>query len=212
MKLEEGVTWFFGAVGLFIAGLVWRPAFGDQGAIKGALECSSFIATCLASLVAIQALTAWKKQFQHTERFNSLKVLKDAATDLRDFRAYLLAVERRCIHLLASGGEPNVALETAEEEARRNWVKSVQAYNRAWTTAVVFLSPDEERNFQGKGQVFTDRAMQDPLRIIVLYANAPSAENISTFSASARVITDSARKLCADTLSEVEALLRKSFA
>lgn len=199
------------AGGFFIAGAVWRPAFGDSANLKVALECSSYLATTVAAIVAIYALNAWKSQFRHSERFKSLKDLKDAATDLTVFRGYLLAVERRCVHLMTNGGLPCGALEEAENEAREKLMTSIAAYNRAWGTAVVFFSPDEERKFSGPAPLFVSRALHDPLRIINMYASAPGRENLVSFLSSVREITESARDLYSKTVSELEWMLRQKY-
>lgn len=68
-----------------MAGVVWRPVFGDYAKLKDALECVSYLATAVAAIVAIYTLNAWKDQFRHAERFKSLKDLKDAATNLHTF-------------------------------------------------------------------------------------------------------------------------------
>lgn len=198
-------------IGFFVAGAVWRPAFGDSAHLKVALECTSYLATTLAALVAIYALSAWKSQFRHAERFKSLRDLKDTATDLTAFRGYLLAVKRRCVHLMATGGVPSEELENAEYAAREKLTSALGAYNRAWSTAVVFFSEEEERRFSGPAPVFVSRAINDPLRIITLYANAPSHENSLGFAVAAREITDSAGDLYAKTVSELEWMLRQKF-
>lgn len=197
--------------GLFMAGVVWRPVFGDYAKLKDALECTSFIATALAAAVAIYTLNVWKAQFRHAESFKALKELKDAATSLHAFRAYLLAVQTRCMFLMQYGRVESEAIHEDEEAARQKWLIALEAYNRAWSTAVVFLTPEEEMAFRGPAKVFTRRSIDDPLKIVMAYANAPGIENIHQFAATARVVTDEARHLYADTVSQLEWMLRKKY-
>jgi hypothetical protein len=211
MKLNDVVTLAAIAAGLFMAGVVWQPVFGDYKKIKDALEGTSFLATAIAAVVAIFALNAWKSQFRHAERFKSLKDLKDAATDLHTLRGYLFCVERRCAHLMHTNGVPSEELEIAEENAKQKWLSALQVYNRAWGTAVVFFTPQEEKHFSGPANIFTDKYMDNTMRIVMLYANAPGVENYGNFTSSCRVITDSAKDLYGKTVSELEWMLRKKF-
>ena len=211
MNRSDAVTLAVIGTGLFMAGVVWQPAFGDYSKMKDALEGSSFLATAVAAVVAIFTLNAWKAQFRHSERFKSLKDLKDAATDLHTLRGFLFCVERRCTHLMHTNGVPSEELELAEETAKQKWLSAMQTYNRAWSTAVVFFTPQEEKAFSGPANVFTEKYMDNTMRIIMLYANAPSVENYVNFTSSCRVITDSAKDLYARTVSELEWMLRQKF-
>lgn len=197
--------------GLFVTGAVWRPVFGDYSKVKDALECTSFIATALAALVAIYTLNVWKAQFRHAESFKALRDLKDAATGLHSFRKYLLAVETRCMFLMQRGRLESEVVHENEEAARQKWLIALEAYNRAWSTAVVFLTPEEEVAFRGSAAVFTRRSIDDPLKIVMAYADAPGVENVHQFAATARAITDEARHLYADTVSQLEWMLRKKY-
>lgn len=211
MRRSEVVILVVFAFGFTAIGAVWRPAFGSYESVKAAIECTSYIATTLAAVVAIYALNAWKAQFNHAERFKSLKELKDAAKDLTAFRGYLLAVERRCVNLMATGGMPDENFEAAERAAREKLTSAITAYSRAWSTAVVFFSDEDERTFSGPANVFVTRAIEDPLKIITLYANSPGPENSVHFAFSVREITDSAKHLYASTVSELEGMLIQKF-
>lgn len=197
--------------GLFVAGATWRPVFGDYSQFKDALECTSFIATALAAMVAIYTLNVWKAQFRHAESFKALKDLKDAATSLISFRKYLLAVQKRCMFLMQYGRAESEAVHEDEEAARQKWLIDLQAYNRAWSTAVVFLTPEEEAAFRGGGPVFTRRSIDDPLRIVMAYGNDPGVENVHQFAATCRTVTEEARDLYADTVSQLEWMLRQKY-
>ena len=197
--------------GLFVTGAVWRPVFGDYSKFKDALECTSFIATALAAGVAIYTLNLWKAQFRHAESFKALKELKDAATGLHAFRKYLLAVQARCMFLMQNGRTESEEVHELEEAARQKWLIALEAYNKAWSTAVVFLTPSEEVDFRGPAPVFTRRSIDDPLKIVMAYANAPGVENVHQFAITAREITDGARHLYADTVSQLEWMLRQKY-
>lgn len=211
MKRSDVVLSVVVGVGLFMVGVVWRPVFGDHTKLKDALECTSFLATTVAAVVAISALNAWKEQFRHAESFKALKDLKDAATGLHTFRGYLLAVTARCVFLMQSGHSGNEAIEAEVEVARQKWLVALEGYNRAWSTAVVFFTPEEEENFCGPAKIFTSRSLSDPMKIVTAYANAPGKENLLEFTILARTITDDAKHLYARTVSELEWMLRQKY-
>ncbi|MCY1463617.1 hypothetical protein D9M71_815310 [compost metagenome] len=75
----------------------------------------------------------------------------------------------------------------------------------------MFFTPQEEKNFSGPANIFTDKYMDNTMRIVMLYANAPGVENYGNFSSSCRVITDSAKDLYAKTVSELEWMLRQKY-
>lgn len=208
MKSSDVVLLGVGSIGLFMAGVVWRPVFGNYSVLKDALECTSYIATAIAAVVAIYTLNAWKAQFRYAERFRSIKDLKDAATGMHTFRGYLLAVQATGEALIASNGHPNAELDEKEKQARQKWLVSLEAYNRAWGTAVVFFKPDEERRFPGPAIEFSSRSITDPLKIINAYADARSTGETGGFWVAAREVTEDARSLYRATVNELESMLR----
>ena len=194
-----------------MAGVVWRPVFGDYSSLKDALECTSFIATAMAAVVAIYTLNAWKEQFRHAERFKSLKDLKDAATNLHAFRGYLLAVQSRCANQIITGGSVSEELDTYEQESKQKCLTALEAYNRAWSTAVVFFSADEEASFSGSASVYTQRVLNDPIRIVNACGATPFPVQLPKFTAYCQTITDEAKHLYATTVSELEWMLRQKY-
>lgn len=212
---KDWVIWV-GCVFLFLSGVVWgiipdKKGFFVVASVHDLFEIFGALATMVAAGVAVVALTNWQSQFRHAEKFKSLKELKDAATGLVAYRGYLFAVQRRCLQLMGTGGIPNEAFDEDQKIAHEQWKIALQAYNRAWGTAVVFLSAEEEAMFTAPANVFTDRTLDDPLKIVALYANAPGRDQVHNFNAAVREITDAARHLSATAVMEVEVLLRQKF-
>ncbi|WP_219268843.1 hypothetical protein [Pseudomonas sp. Xaverov 259] len=211
MRRSDVVLLAAAGAGLFMVGVVWRPVFGDFAKFKDALECTSFIATSIAAIVAIYTLNAWKEQFRHAERFKSLKDLKDAATSLHAFRGYLMAVQSRCAYQISNGGAVNEELDLYEKTAREKCLAAIEAYNRAWGTAVVFFTKEEEASFSGPASVYTQRVLSDPMRIVNAYSVTPFAVQLPKFMAHCQTITDEAKHLYASTVCELEWMLRRNY-
>lgn len=212
---KDWVIWI-GCVLLFCSGVVWgmipdKKGFFTVTNIHDLFDIFGAIATMVAAAVAVTALTNWRSQFRHAARFESLKALKDAATRLHTFRKYLITVQSRCLHLMQSGGVEDLGLRETEEEARQNWTRDLEAYNQAWGTAAVFFTPDEEAVFSGPAPVFVKRSLDDPLRIVMAYANSPEIESRHAFIEKCRAITDEVRHLYAATVSELEWMLREKY-
>jgi hypothetical protein len=205
-----------GCVLLFLAGVIWgmvpdKTGFFVVTNIHELFDMIGAFATVVAAVVAVVALTNWQSQFRHETRFQSLKELKDAATKLHTFRRYLITVQGRCMMLMQSGGIQNQEIDEQEEEARRIWLDALQSYNQAWGTAVAFFTPKEEAAFSGPSPVFVQRSLNDPLRIVMAYANAPDVANSIKFAETCREITDEVRHVCATTVSELEWMLRQNY-
>lgn len=205
-----------GCVLLFLSGVIWgmipdKKGFFVVANIHDLFEIFGAIATAVAAWVGVVALTNWQNQFRHAEKFKAFKDLKDAAYNLIAFRGYLFAVQRRCLHLMGTGGVENEAFEEDERIAKDQWTFALKAYNVAWGTAVIFLTKEEESMLSAPAYLFTERSLDDPLRIVTIYANAPSRDQISNFNLAVREITDSARDLSAMAVAEAEMMLRHYF-
>ena len=74
--------------------------------------------------------------------------LKDAATGLYTFRGYQLALVENGKQYRANGGVPNAQLEEIQLSAAERWRGSLEVYVKAWSTAVVFFTYEEEKNIQ----------------------------------------------------------------
>lgn|GEM_PF-3492340 len=197
--------------GLFV-GLGMQTSPEAQTTIRSAFELLSFIATSVTAVVAVVALTGWRMQFKHTEKFNALRDLKDSATSLHKFRGYLLALQNKCLGLLQGASPENIAyLQEAEDEARLKWLEALEHYNRAWSTALVFLTAEESENFVGSSNVFNRRSIDDPVKITMLYANAAQDGGAPLFQSEAREVTDTARHLYASTRTALEIMLMEKF-
>jgi hypothetical protein len=205
-----------GGVVIFAECVIWlmpsdKSAFFTIANIHDLFDILGALATLIAAGVAVVALTNWRSQFSHEARFQSLKDLKDAATELHTFRRYLIVVEARCVHLMHSGGVGDESLHRLEEEAKQAWMNSLQRYNKAWGTAVPFFTAAEEAAFTGPAPVYVKRSLEDPMRIVMAFANAPDAENINQFAETCRAITEEVRGLYASTVSELELMLRQNY-
>lgn len=212
---KDWVIWT-GCFLLFFAGVIWgmipdKSGFFVVADIHDLFDMFGAVATAVAAAVAVIALTNWQSQFRHSEKFRALKELKDAAYSLFAFRGYLFAVQRRCLHLMASGGVPGEDSLDEERSAHEAWKASLQNYNIAWGTALIFLSKEEEESLSVTAYMFTYRSLDDPLRIVTLYANVPGKDQIGNFNAAVREITDAARHLTATAVTEAEMLLRHNF-
>ena len=112
---------------------------------------------------------------------------------------------------MQSGGVEDPELRKTEEEAKRNWTSDLEEYNQAWGTAAVFFTPEEEAQFSGPAPVFVRRSLDDPMRIVMAYANSPTLENRIEFMEGCRLITEEVRDLYARTVSELELMLRQKY-
>ncbi|WP_336346563.1 hypothetical protein [Pseudomonas monsensis] len=212
---RDWVTWL-GCVLLFCSGVVWgmipdKTSFMTVTSVHDLFDIFGAIATMVAAAVAVIALSNWRSQFRHAARFESLKSLKDAATRLHTFRKYLLTVQARCIHLMQSGGVEDKDLRDMEEEAKQSWTRDLEAYNQAWGTAAVFFTPEEEAKFSGPAPVFVKRSLDDPMRIVMAYANSPNIESRPEFIDTCSSINEEVRCLYASTVSELEWMLRQKY-
>ena len=212
---RDWVIWL-GCVLLFCSGVVWgmipdKKSFFTIASVHDLFDIFGAIATMVAAAVAVIALSNWRSQFRHAARFESLKSLKDAATKLHTFRKYLIIVQSRCLFLMQSGGVEDPELRKNEEEAKRNWTSDLEEYNQAWGTAAVFFTPEEEAQFSGPAPVFVRRSLDDPMRIVMAYANSPTLENRIEFMEGCRLITEEVRDLYARTVSELELMVRQKY-
>lgn len=205
-----------GGVVILAECVVWlmpsdKTVFFTIANIHDLFDILGALATLVAAGVAVIALTNWRSQFRHETRFQSLKELKDAATELHTFRRYLIVVEARCVHLMHSGGISDESLHLREEEAKQAWMNSLHRYNKAWGTAVPFFTEAEESVFTGPAPVYVKRSLDDPMRIVMAFANAPDLQNLGHFRETCHVITEEVRDLYASTVSQLEWMLRQNY-
>lgn len=216
MDLNRDLVVWPGCILLFAAGVIWgmipdKAGFFVVPNIHDLFDILGALATMIAAAVAVVALTNWRSQFRHEARFQSLKDLKDAATELHTFRGYLIAIQARCMHLMHSGGVRDESINQHEEASKQSWTNALQRYNKAWGTAVVFFTAEEEASFSGPAPIYVKRSLDDPMRIVMAYANASDVENIMQFAETCRGITDEVRDLYASTVSELEMMLRQKY-
>ena len=177
--------------------------------VRGVFELLSFAGTAVTAVVAVVALSSWQVQFRHAERFKSIKELKDAATGLYTFRGYLLALVESGKQYRANGGVPNAKLEEIQLSAAERWRGSLEVYVKAWSTAVVFFTEEEEKNFSGQPRVFIDLANERPTEIVNADELFPSPEADHEFDKYTKEITDQVQRIYAQTVAELEKMVRK---
>ncbi|MBV7523409.1 hypothetical protein KW834_03180 [Pseudomonas sp. PDM29] len=209
MKRSDILLMVAGGTGLFMAGVVWRPAFGNYANLKDALECTSFLATIVAALVAIYTLRAWKDQFRHAERFAALRALKDAITDLHLYRGYLLSVIGVFNHLRASGGVPDQTLINEEKEKKEKLLLAFSAYRKAWVAAVPFFTPREESEFPGSPDSFMTLYLSRVQQLHDAHKKYSKPEQSAEFQAIADYYNNEAMDLFKKTADEIQLMLRK---
>lgn len=209
MKRSDVVVLVVGGVGLFLAGVVWRPVFGDSTILKEAIECTSYLATTAAALVAIYTLNIWKAQFRHAERFSSLRILKDAITDMHLYRGHLLAVINMCSNARENNGVPDKQLIDIEQKKREQLKLAFSNYKKAWAAAVVFFTPDEERNFPGPPNHFMTLYLTRVQGIHDAHKKYSTPGQSAEFEAIAESYNLEAMEIFKDTLDEVESMLRR---
>lgn len=204
---------FAGCIMLVCFGVLLGVGMGSTevaaNKVRGVFELLSFAGTAVTAVVAVVALTSWQAQFRHSERFKSIKELKDAATGLFTLRGYLLALIDSGKQFRANGGIANAQLEAIQRSARAKWLESLQLYVKAWSTAVVFFTEEEERNFSGQPRVFIDLSTKLPKEIINADELFPSPETDHEFDKYTKEITDHVQRVYAQTVSELETMIRK---
>ncbi len=208
MRLSDWVILMVSGAGLFVSGLVWRPVFGDHMNLKDALESTSYIATAVAALVAIYTLNAWKYQFKHAERFKSINDLKEASFELSAYIVYLQEFYLICANSLTNGGR--IEAQQSTEDAQVRWSQALDRYGRVWTTARIFLSDNEVKNFVGKPEEFKRRFTEDPIQLVTSLNYCAESEMHSRLYSCFQQINQESWDLYKLTLSQVEDLLKNS--
>ncbi|MFV3292568.1 hypothetical protein ACNFBR_28025 [Pseudomonas sp. NY11955] len=195
-------------LGLFATGLVWRPMVGDGDSIKYALECTSYIATAVAAIVAITALSAWRDQFRYTERFKCLTELKEAAADLSAFSEYLHDYYTACFNSIPNGG--TLVWKHSDDGSLAKWYKALDRYKRVWTTARVFLTEVEMDYFSGKPEDFDDLYARASVCLPASFVNHKGSQKLTKLMECYQEVHQESWDLYKSTLKQAEELLKKS--
>lgn len=136
-------------VGLFFAGVVWAPSFSKPAEIKNSIEAISYIATILACVVAMSALTSWRSQFKHSEKYAALKSLLESVYELQTIRSYLLSLQAGYLHRHSAGGAMSPELEEAGAEELEAVEKFHKAFCQRFMLVTAIIHQDEFRDFPG---------------------------------------------------------------
>lgn len=166
------------SAGLFFVGVVWAPAFSSTNDLKKPLEYTSYIATILACAVAIYTLSSWRTQFRHSEKYNAIKSLTDAALGMQVVRSYLFAMQTEFLQRYATNGVPVEVLKRAVEAERELCTEALRSYHKAWITASALLSDSEQADYPGIYSEVFDTVYQYPLQMACLYADCTMNEFI----------------------------------
>ncbi len=193
------------ALGILL-GLGFSPNGSTGKNIRDSLEILSFIGTAITAVVAIAALTSWRGQFHYTERYRALKNLKDASVDLLFFVTYLDSVFLHQFETLSIGASPDEQ-RRAEAEARQNWIAVFDTYNRAWNSAVVFLTAQEAKEFVGTPTVYSKRSSEDAMKIRLAGRTINADDRFISLMEEAEKLTDSARSLYDATRADIDRLI-----
>ena len=208
MSRSDSVMLVVIGVGLFSTGLVWRPMAGVGDSIKYALECISYIATAIAAIVAIVALSAWKDQFKHTERFKCLNELKEAATDLDTFIEYLNDFYSACSNSIPNDG--TLVWEHSADGTLAQWHKALGRYRRVWTTARIFLTETEIVKFSGKPEAFDELYLLASVQLPRSFISHNGSQMLTQLMECYQEMYQKSWALYKSTLKQTEELLRKS--
>lgn len=211
MKRSDWVLLSAVGGGLFMAGAVWRPAFGDYSKFKDAMECMSFLATTVAAIVAIYTLRAWKDQFRHAERFATLRAVKDAIADLHVYRRHLLSVVKIFRDARANGGKFDQQLILREELIRQQLLSALSTYRKAWAAAVAFFTPEEEQGFVGTPDAFMKLYRSRARNIQTAHEQFSVSNQASEFDAVVDAYDTEAKALFLETLEAIETMIRRKI-
>jgi len=133
--------------GAFLAGVAWAPAFGDANKVKGSFELLSFVATAVAAVVAVITLLAWKQQFSHAQKFESLKRFNKAVEGLYASRAFI----RNFMTLqLVKRRDPKASdipeLELADKKSDDDWYAATNEFAAAHEDLMLYV---DKKNLSG---------------------------------------------------------------
>jgi len=195
-------------IGLFTAGLVWRPVAGGGDGIKYFLECASYIATTMAAIAATIALRAWRDQFKHTERFKHLSELKEAANDLSAFTAYLDDYYSACSNIDQAEGA--LVWKHSAEQTLAKWHSALDRYRRVWTTARIFLTEAELDSFSGKPEDFDELYLRASVSLPASFVSRNGSQMLTQLIECYQEFHQESWALYKSTLKQTEELLRKS--
>lgn len=175
---------FLGAIlmlGFLGVGLAWAPALSSAHPVKDMLEVISYIATTVAAGSAILALRSWRESTRHSERFSSLKVLKQRAAELKVYRAFLFAFQTQQIYLISNAGVSDPGIDKDVDQSRDDWVAAFDQYINAWETASIFLEHPQVAALEIHHNVLRSITHMIPLRIIGSITDEPPSNAISFF-------------------------------
>jgi hypothetical protein len=112
--------------------------------IKETAELTSYLATIMAAGFAVAAISAWKKQFNHQQRFESLRTLKLTTRKLFIGRDLLRSFRTRELSKHASESEKLTDEKRASHRKQiKNWVDAYSEFIDALEEATLFFNSPE---------------------------------------------------------------------
>ncbi|MCD5970723.1 hypothetical protein [Pseudomonas quasicaspiana] len=195
------------AFGVFLGVCIGASATTVSG-IRAAMELLSFAGTAVTGVVAVLALTSWRNQFHHAKRFESLNDLKNSAIRLNSFIEYIDAVVKK-MHAIHFNNDSSPSFRDEEDRAKRKWLDAIDDYGRAWGTASIFLTDTELAGLSAPVNVFVERSMEYPIKVMLAFPNAPTDDRFIVFLETAEEVMASACELCERARTDVEAILKR---
>jgi len=168
------------------------------------------IATMVAVVVAIFALTSWQSQFRHAEKYSAVKALQEAANDIYKMRSYMFKLQEKYLWLLESGGVPDEAIDAQENAERVEWFSIQDRYTKAWAAAVIFLTDAERESVPISGKILRAMSFDLPMQLTFLYANSLGTNGRNGFAWAARNVIDTYSYQATETVNAVELIFSRT--
>jgi hypothetical protein len=112
--------------------------------IRDAFELLSFAGTAITGVVAVVALTSWRAQFRHSEKWKAIKKLQDALDGGRAANAYLNALFSMVARAHRVGWElRTIDFPETFQEPQKAWFDQCSRVDKAWQELLLVFDADE---------------------------------------------------------------------
>lgn len=195
--------------GMFL-GLSINKYQGDFNYFRSAFEIISFAGTSVTGVVAVYALSSWRKQYLHAEKHSQLKALRNSGVGLETLMDYLSAVSMR-IPAKISGASDEAINRYLHNEAhiRVRWNSSLGSYQTAWESVRPFLSKGEDLSFKSRPELFINLERELTFKLENEWASLKPPQMLSRFTKLSDEVLKKASESYQDALDEITELLRK---
>lgn len=130
--------------GAAMAHAVSAAEFGVSS-FKDALEVASYIATIAAAIFAVRALTAWRSQFNHEQKFNVLKKLHLSCDGFFVVRPYMRAYMRVLLAQVAADESAIASVALEEKSKLAEWHAALAEFDICFEDAGLFFNEELQR-------------------------------------------------------------------